>query len=132
VSDRFPRCATCGRLVVRTHDGTCSPRCAELAARGYAARPQPAAALRPPAHAYDARLAVDGWPRALPAGVDDLGEIGPAGGGRRLLRVEADDARDIAAALDALGDAELLTLQRLVPGGLAGRGGEEARSSVER
>jgi hypothetical protein len=120
VSDRFPRCGTCGRLVFRTQDGFCSPRCAGLAARGYTSRAMPAAALRAPASACDARLVVRGWPQPLPPGVDDLGEIGPAGSGRRLVRVEADDPSEVAAIAGAIEGAEILTLQQLVPGGLAG------------
>ena len=61
-----------------------------------------------------------GWPQPLPAGVDDLGEIGPAGSGRRLVRVEADDPSEVVAIAAAIDGAEILTLQQLVPGGLAG------------
>jgi hypothetical protein len=120
VSDRFPRCRTCGRLVFSSVDGFCSGRCADLAARGYRSRAIPAAALRAPATACDARLVVSDWPQPLPPGVHDLGEIGPAGSGRRLLRVEADDPADVAAIAEAIDGAEILTLQQLVPGGLAG------------
>jgi hypothetical protein len=56
----------------------------------------------------------------LPDGADDLGEIGPAGSGRRLVRVEADDWDGLAAAIAELPAAEILTLQQLVPGGLVG------------
>jgi hypothetical protein len=120
VTDRFPRCQNCGRLVFRTADGYCSERCAALAAAGYRSPFIPAAALRAPSHALDARLVVAGGERVLPEGADDLGEIGPPGSGRRLVRVEADDWDGLAAAIAELPATEILTLQQLVPGGLAG------------
>lgn len=120
MTDRFPRCQTCGRLVFRTTGGYCSERCAGLAAAGYKSPSFPAAALRAPSHALDARLVVAGGERVLPDGADDLGEIGPAGSGRRLVRVEADDSDGLAAAIAELPAAEILTLQQLVLGGLVG------------
>jgi hypothetical protein len=134
VTDRARRCAMCGRLAYSLADGYCSPRCAELAERGYAAPPFAAAALAAPRTRFDARLLVDGpLPPRLPAGCADIGSAGAGARRRALVRIGAEQWDDleerIRALRDALRDAgvEVLTLQEFVPQGLGGSAPESDR-----
>ena len=105
------RCRLCGRLAVRLEAGYCSPRCRELADT-YTCPPVAAAALAPPATTWLATLLHTGpLPAELPGGCV------PIGGG--LLRLEADSWKELDAAIEDIGEAEVFTLQQFAGGGLA-------------
>jgi hypothetical protein len=125
MSDRFNRCLLCGRLVFGLGDGCCSARCAELLDR-YSAPPISADALRPPAARFDARVVVRGGdPAELRRGGTPIGIVGRPEDGRTMVRVEAPTEALLEEAFDELRSAagadavEILTIQQLVPGGLA-------------
>lgn len=125
MSDRFLRCAMCGRLVFGLRDGCCSDRCTELQSR-YASPEFSAQALRPPGARFDARVVVTGAdPRELHRAGTPIGVVGRPGEGRTMVRIEAPSEASLEESLEALrsvagADAvEVLTIQQLVPGGLA-------------
>jgi hypothetical protein len=125
MSDRSNRCALCGRLVFGLREGCCSTRCAELRER-YTSPPISADALRPPGARFDARVVVTGAdPAELRRAGTPVGIVGRPEDGRTMVRVEAPSERRLEAAFDELRAAagadavEILTIQQLVPGGLA-------------
>jgi len=125
MSDRFPRCAMCGRLVFGLRDGCCSDRCTELQSR-YVSPEFSAQALRPPGARFDARVVVtDADPRELRHAGTPIGMVGRLGEGRTMVRIEASSEGTLEESLEELrgvagADAvEVLTIQQLVPSGLA-------------
>jgi hypothetical protein len=125
MSDRFNRCAMCGRLVFGLQEGCCSARCAELREH-YISPPIAAHALRPPGARFDARVVVTGCdPATLWRGGTPIGAVGRPEDGRTMVRVEAPSEARLEEAFDELRAAagadavEILTIQQLVPGGLA-------------
>ncbi len=123
MSDRSPRCQTCGRLVVRlSRGGYCSARCRSLAEGGYRSPTHPPAALEPPAATLEARVFVSGvLSDRLPAG---CAVIATPAAERSLLRISAGDWETLDRVLADLreasrsADVEVFTLQQFTPGGL--------------
>jgi hypothetical protein len=134
MSDRSPRCQLCGRLAVTLADGYCSARCRSLADAGYVSPTHSAAALASPTTAVEARVFVAGeLPDPLPAGCAAIAETGDD---RSVLRVVADDWRELDVVLADLRDAarsgavEIFTLQQFTAGGLVGAGTDSPRKVV--
>jgi hypothetical protein len=125
MSDRFPRCNMCGRLVLRLAGEFCSDQCQKLARSGYASPQFSQEALRPPNRMLDARAIVTGRvPHQLPRGCSHIGTIGQPASGRELIRISADSWKELERVIDDLRVSvrpalvEVLTFQRFVSGGL--------------
>jgi hypothetical protein len=126
MSDRFRRCPMCGRLAFGLERGCCSARCAELERGGYTAPPISAQALRPPGARFDARVIVTGAdPADLRAAGTPIGVVARPRDGRTMVRIEAESETLLEEAFEELRAAagadavQILTIQQLVPGGLA-------------
>jgi hypothetical protein len=122
MSDRSARCLLCGRLAARLDDGLCSRQCRELADAGYTSPAHPPAALAPPTTAVEARVFIHGESAdPLPDGCVEIARLGDR---RRIVRVAADDWRQLEQMLSDLRGgagpeaAEIFTLQQFAPGGL--------------
>jgi hypothetical protein len=125
LSERFPRCSTCGRLVPRLEGDHCSARCRGLAQSGYVSPAVPPVLLRAPTSSVDAQIIVEGpSPAHVPAGAVDVGPIRSVLGERRMLRVAVESYEELEQVVSALRSdvgserVKLLTIQRIAPGGL--------------